>query len=345
MKQFTCLLLFTSILFSSQVNAGKVSVTKLRNRISNQGHKLSLLAAQIKDVDSKIGKKNNDYLDKIRAIEQFDQKIIKMKTELGLSAKDISQSYQKAKSALELFLLEKTDDESENSLQERMIYYELLGKKISSLSSAQKESNHLLENINLYEIQLSEMKRNEEFIYRFIVDLENSKKKLSRSYISLMESKNDSQKQFDKIRAKKRVYKSKKKKLSSAKPGQPDFFMSLPLKSFSSVSKSKKGITFKFNETLPISAPKGGKVAYSGELASYGNVIIIDHGKDIRSVFFGDINSKVKKGSLIKTGQLLGYTDASYGEQKSLYYEIRKKNKVQNTYSWFSKNNIKKLKI
>jgi murein DD-endopeptidase MepM/ murein hydrolase activator NlpD len=345
MKQLSCLLLFTSLIVAPLANAAKMSATKLRNKISNQSHKLNVLAAEIKDVDNKIGKKNNDYLDKIRAIEQYDQKVSKMKIDLDITAKQISQNYQKAKSVFELFLLEKTDDDSENSLQEKMIYFELLERKITALGGAQKDSNQLLESINLYEIQLSEMKKNEEFIYRFIVDLENNKKKLSQSYISLLESKNDSQKQFDKIRAKKRVYKKKNSKRSKRKAGQPDFFMSLPLKSFSSVTKSKKGITFKFNETLPISAPKSGKIAYSGELASYGNVIIIDHGKDIRSVFFGDINSKVQKGSQIKTGQLLGYTDASYGEQKSLYYEIRKKNKVQNTYSWFSKSNIKKLKI
>lgn len=333
------------VLASASVLAATPSIKKLRDQITNQSHKLNVLAAQIKDIDGKIGKKNDDYLEKIRSIEQFDKKIVSMKTELNESAGEISANYQKTKSAFELFLLEKTDSDHDDSLQERMIYFELLQKKIASLDSAQTESNKLLKDINLYEIQLSEMKRNEEFIYKFIVDLENSKKELSQNYMTLLESQNDSQKEFDTLRAKRRVLKKKTVKAKGKKTNGPDFYMSLPLKSFSHASKSKKGITFKFNETLPITAPRDGKIAYSGELASYGNVIIIDHGREVRSVFFGDINSKVKKGSMIKTGQILGYTDASYGEQKSLYYEIRKKNKVQNTYSWFSKSNISKLKI
>lgn len=342
------LIILSLLLTSFAVNSATRSTTKLRNKISNQSHKLSVLAAQIKDVDSKIGQNNNEYLDKMRSIEQVEQKVAKMKTELSLSAAQISENYHRARSAFELFLLEKTDDSNENTLQERMIYSELLERNVSSLVEAQSESNRLLENINMYEIEVSKLKRNEEFMYKLIMELEENKKNLSKTYITLLESKNDTQKEYDKLRARKKLVKTKRRKTrkaSTAKAEVADFFMSLPLNSFSSVTKSKKGITFKFNENLPITAPMMGKIAYSGELASYGNVIIIDHGKEVRSVFFGDIKTKVKKGGLVQTGDVLGYTDATYGEEKSLYYEIRKKNKVQNTYSWFTPANIKKLRI
>jgi len=58
---------------------------------------------------------------------------------------------------------------------------------------------------------------------------------------------------------------------------------------------------------------------------------MIDHGKDIRSVILGDINLKVKKGDLLDANGLVGYTNVDLGLTKSLYYEIRKNNKAQNT--------------
>ena len=79
-------------------------------------------------------------------------------------------------------------------------------------------------------------------------------------------------------------------------------------------------------EISPIKAPSSGKVVYTGELASYGNIIMIDHGQDVRSVIFGDMKIKANKGDLVEKSQILGYTMADPGIEKSLYYEIRKKN-------------------
>jgi murein DD-endopeptidase MepM/ murein hydrolase activator NlpD len=331
-----------SISFCSYSYGARPSIESIRSKLSNQNHNLSVLAAKIKDIDSKIGKRNDAYLDKIQNIEQFEQKISQMKLALKENANIISDNYASTKMALELYLLEKDDEDESDSLHEQELYEELLLKKISKFEVAQSESNELLANINMYEQKLSGIKKTEENLYQLIMRLENDKKKLSQNYISLLEKKNSSQKILDRLKAKRRVVKKKKTKSKSSKP---DFLMSLPIKNFVSVKKSQKGITFKFTETTPIVAPRGGKIAYAGELASYGNVIIVDHGKEVRSVFFGDITTKAIKGSSVNTGEILGYTQAVYGEQKSLYYEIRKKNKVQNTYSWFSPANIKKLRI
>lgn len=342
MFNFTKYSLILCFILGSAI-ASKRSINTLKNKLTDQSHRLNILAAKIKNIEKEISKKNSTYLDNVRSIEQYDKKIAQMKTELSSSAEEISENYRKTKSSFELFLIEKTDEDNENSLLERAIYFELLSKKIKDLEKSQKVSNGLLEDINFYEQELARIRGNEESIYKVIVDLENSKKNLSKEYINVLENKNLSQSKLDRLKIRSKI--SKRKRAKRHNSGKSDFLMSLPLSSFSDVLKSKKGITFKFNETLPISAPRSGKIAYSGELASYGNVIIIDHGKEVRSVFFGDINIKVSKGKTVNTGDLIGYTLSNFGEQKSLYYEVRKKNKVQNTYNWFSKKNLKKLKI
>ena len=55
--------------------------------------------------------------------------------------------------------------------------------------------------------------------------------------------------------------------------------------------------------------------------------------------------AKVSKNNIVKKGQLLGYTMGDPGTIKSVYYEVRKKNKVQNTLLWLNPSQRKSIKI
>ncbi len=104
----------------------------------------------------------------------------------------------------------------------------------------------------------------------------------------------------------------------------------LPLKNYSSIDYDKKGITLKFNEKLPLYSTGKGKVAYIGSLSTYGNVLMIDHGQDTRSILLGSFKSEVKKGQILKKYEPIGISDHRRSDRK-IYFEVRKKNKVQNT--------------
>jgi murein DD-endopeptidase MepM/ murein hydrolase activator NlpD len=194
-----------------------------------------------------------------------------------------------------------------------------------------------------YEKQLLEKKKEEQEVYSLIIELENRKKDMSKKYINELEKRNIWQTKLDKSIAKAKVYRRKKSKKIAKK--KTDFNFLLPIADFISAQRKKNGVSFKFSETVPVKSPGRGKVVYVGELASYGKVVIIDHGKDVRSVLFGDIVSKVAKNNTVKQGQLLGYTMGDPGTVKSVYYEVRKKNKVQNTLLWLSPNQRKSIKI
>jgi septal ring factor EnvC (AmiA/AmiB activator) len=111
----------------------------------------------------------------------------------------------------------------------------------------------------------------------------------------------------------------------------------LPLRNYLSYKGSSKGMTFKYKKVAPVHATERGKIVYSGELSSYGKVIMIDHGHDIRSVILGDLNIKATKGSVVKKGDILGYVNSDAGITKTLYYEVRKKNIAQNTVQLLKK--------
>lgn len=335
----------SSTLFSS---FGAVpNISKLREKVSQQSLEISELAAKVRTVDKKISQTNDEYLEKMRRIESLEASASELRARLNKSKSKISHEYRLVKKAMDLYLLEMSSSEGDTGFSQPKIYLEVLQTKMVDLKRAQESSSLLLSSLNQYEQNLQSTRKVEETLYQVIADLESRKKMIGENYISLMEDHNVKQELLDKELAKRKarskVYakaRIKAKDLGSA----ISVNLSMPIANFSGMKKGKKGITFKYDEIVPLKAPAGGKVSYAGDLASYGKVIMIDHGHNIRSVFLGDIALKVKKETVLKRGDIVGYTIADPGLQKTLYYEIRKKNVAQDTYSWLAKNN-KNLKI
>jgi murein DD-endopeptidase MepM/ murein hydrolase activator NlpD len=211
---------------------------------------------------------------------------------------------------------------------------ELLSKKLKDLKAVQTLSQTNLIQVNRLEQEASNMKQDEENLYHIIISLENNKKQYSQKYIDTLEKKNSNQVELDKLLIRSVV---KKKITKSNVP----FKLSLPIDNYIKIKKTKDGLNFKYSETTAILAPRAGKVVYAGDLASYGNVVIIDHGNQVRSVLLGDIATKVKKGDLLKNKQLVGYTVADLGTTKSLYFEVRKKDNSENALNWLDTENLK----
>ena len=112
--------------------------------------------------------------------------------------------------------------------------------------------------------------------------------------------------------------------------------MSSPIDDYIELKKNKEAIVYKYKNAAAVNAPSAGKIVYTGELANYGNLIMIDHGNDVKSVILADMLIKVKKGDSVKKAQVLAYTVSDPGMVKSLHYEIRKKSKPVNAFNWVS---------
>src|SRR5690606_22476463 len=70
-----------------------------------------------------------------------------------------------------------------------------------------------------------------------------------------------------------------------------------------------------------------GTVVYVGGLSTYGNVVMIDHGNDTRTVVLGPFTPATEKGRKVRAGDKIG-SMASAGR---LYFEVRKQNVAQDT--------------
>ena len=123
--------------------------------------------------------------------------------------------------------------------------------------------------------------------------------------------------------------------------------MQSPLSSFLSFKKDKKrkGVVYRFKEETPFYSGHHGHIQYLGPLANYGNLIIINHGHNIRSVLLGDIDPKVKKGQRVTQGEIIGHTKASEERHGQLYFEVRVKNLAHNTLNWIDRRSLQAAKI
>ena len=98
------------------------------------------------------------------------------------------------------------------------------------------------------------------------------------------------------------------------------------------------GIDIKASSGTPVKAAGPGEVLYQGWLRGFGQVVIIDHGGDLSTVYAHLGGASVREGSVVKTGTVIGKvgntgTDSEYG----LHFEVRKGGAAQNPMNWLRK--------
>lgn len=85
-----------------------------------------------------------------------------------------------------------------------------------------------------------------------------------------------------------------------------------------------RGLTFETGSAAPVVAPASGKIAYAGEFRGYGGVVIIDHGSGWTSLVAGLGAVRVKLGSVVTQGALIGA--APGGDSPRVTIELRRRN-------------------
>lgn len=81
-----------------------------------------------------------------------------------------------------------------------------------------------------------------------------------------------------------------------------------------------------------------GRVAFSGRLKGYGEIVIVDHGSRFFTIF-AELNQRMKKnGDQVATGDSIGLAGSQErAGVKRLYFEIRHGEAILNTVKWLKK--------
>lgn len=98
---------------------------------------------------------------------------------------------------------------------------------------------------------------------------------------------------------------------------------------------SHRGWFYQSHSPLPVQSVFRAKVAFSGQIPEFGQVVILDHGDHYYSVYAGMAQVKVKAGDQLRTGDLLGMSGyVPYNSGQGLYFEIRHFSETMDPKLW-----------
>ena len=88
--------------------------------------------------------------------------------------------------------------------------------------------------------------------------------------------------------------------------------------------KLHTGMDFAVGYGTPIQASDSGSVIYATWMGGYGNVIIIDHGRGISTLYAHQSSLAVGTGSVVARGQVVGYVGSTgFSTGPHLHFEVR----------------------
>ncbi len=323
-KAITCALLISATYSHSAIAA---TPSALHKKISLEKQKLGTITKQIANFEKKLERTNQEYLKINERKTGLEKELYSLKKKVYDSLTNLKDEKLKIKKIMKAYIVNMMGKEQEAS--------ELLTEKVllSGLKKEMKEYDQQIAkteavqlNLQAVEKSLTQYTEQQTVLLDVISTLEGQKKSEAENYL-------DSKKKYEEYLAQ-----WQKVKVNKTRTGQTGELRSElgtfhpPIEKHIKLDFKKKGVTFFFDDkTLPVKAPRAGKVIHNGSLAPYGNVIMIDHGNETISVCFGDFGPKVSKGTHVKLGQIIGYTSRKNQREGKLYFEVRKKDKAQPT--------------
>jgi murein DD-endopeptidase MepM/ murein hydrolase activator NlpD len=236
-----------------------------------------------------------------------------------------NQMIQTRRSLMRLTLNKMGNHAGSTNIVVEKIFIEKLGKDLKTYTSLQKKIKGKEKVLEVLSVRLRDFVRNQQDLIGLANNLEKNKKNKAKSFVRLRNKRLVADKKYKQL--KKRIRAVKTGSRLAKKIG----LFTPPIEKKVSLEFKKKGVTFMFRQEQPVLCTRAGKIVYRGSLSTYGNVVMIDHGNDMRSVLLGEFKPKVKKGMSVREGQVLGYAKPLSGREGKVYFEVRSKDKAHET--------------
>lgn len=327
--------ILTAFLFDSAYAA--VSSKSMRKNLKAHSKELSAITKEIFALESNLGKGNRRYLRTLNSRKGLEEKILVLKTRIQKQEERIESKRVLTEKRMKQVLVQAMNPVKDPAqLLSLRVTSKMLKEEIQELKRIKSKTTNIKKTLETSNSEYQRLRQVESDLLSLMNEMEDSKRSKSLRYVELKKKKDSLQGKL-KLRKAKKYTKSKKKKSKLI----AERFMN-PIDTFSDMEYGKKGITYKYNKRQAVKVSRAGKVIHAGSLSTYGNVVMVDHGNDVRSIFLGQFSPSVKKGDSVVAGTILGTTfDVARNEGK-LYFEVRKKNKAQNTVLLLDKNSTSK---
>jgi murein DD-endopeptidase MepM/ murein hydrolase activator NlpD len=366
-KQLVLILLalFSSSILAAIESGESVNLFEMKRKLALQNKLIQEMSKDVGNVEINLGLQNKKYLKLAEDRSKIEETLSTARKNADFDNQILKKNYSETKQILMGVLLNKLEKaESPSDLLTRKILVENLQRRLIDLDSMLKNNKSLQEDVERIYQRLENSMSTERELVAVLNELEQRKKDLRNNLEAESQKKNEAQTRFDdskNMKAMERVSLQKNQIREKLLPVQITEEIKIPSQANNEVEApsgdflipigqyqamdfaKKKGVTFNFQGKNEVHAPKGGKIVYTGGLANYGNVLMIDHGNDTRTVLLGQFDFSVKNGDSIQAGQILGYTNPKgqngLGDGK-IYFEVRRKNLAQNTYLLLDKKSL-----
>jgi murein DD-endopeptidase MepM/ murein hydrolase activator NlpD len=339
-----------------------VNVFELKHKIDEQSKQLQILAREMGQVESNLAFSNKKYSKLSTERAKLEEEIVVAKKNADLDNENLKKNVNETKNILMGVLLNKMEkEETPSNLLSKKILVESLQRRLIELDGLVKSNKIVMEEVLKISERLKDSQSTEKDLVAIMHDLDIRKKSLIETIDIENKKKESISQQFTELKNKTAMERESSRKMLRRKELAPiqiteeikvaavaqsiEGEFNSPLAMHQDIEYQKKGVTFTFQGKNEVRASKAGKIVYTGALANYGNVIMIDHGKEVRSVILGQFDYVVKNGDLVKDAELIGYTKTRSNKglaDGKIYFEVRKNNLAQNTYLLLDKKSLAK---
>lgn len=318
-------LIFLILISAPSSAAFKASALKLN--YNKHKTELSNITKQIFALEKSLSRGNKRYLRTLKKRKKTEQFIFTLENNLKNEKRLVQKREISTSRKLKQVLVQALNKEMTPAqiLGHRYVS-KLLKKELQELNKIKTNNLLLDKKLIKTKFEYRELRTIESDLLSLMQEMEDTKKQNSVRYVKLNKKSNEL-----KIKLKLKKHKRSSKKLKKVAKALMKERFSRPLKEVIDIEYGKKGVTFKFNSKQNVLNSRAGKVIHTGSLSTYGNVVMVDHGNNIKSIFLGQFLPIVKKGQSLTRGAVIGNTFDIKKNEGKLYFEVRKKNKPQNT--------------
>lgn len=312
--------------------ASQITFAFADEKLSQIQNEIFKLKSAIVDSEKQINFKSQEYNQVSQELKSYEDRLRLIELTLHEYKQKIRLDYQQLQRSWNILLMQQADDQRH---AEYLVTHKLIINQMKNKSERLKKNivwaTNLESSLNMALKKTNEVRIKSDLLLSLIQRLEDEK-------IGLLSKINERRSFGEKVE---NTLINKKLELQVARG---DYLFNknfiLPLSKYDRYESTENGINFICKNNAVLLAPSHGKVIYVGELASYGNVIMIEHDQKMISVMLGDIQIDVNESTIVTqgsiVGQLLVNKDAG---SKTLYYEIRKEEKPVPTLSYLKVKN------
>ena len=226
------------------------------------------------------------------------------------------------------------------ALQDQAMISEMLQKKdrlIKAAAQMEQQENELSENtsrlngerktfrneINKSNVFLGKVRQERSLHEQAVKELLQSQKEIQQTVTALMRKKRDEESR-NKGRSAQYTYLPSGGQLSWPVQGQITSTFGQRVHPVFKTKMMHTGMDIRAPRGTPVRAAGPGEVLFAGWLRGYGQVIIIDHGNNLSSVYAHLSSMSVREGSAVKKGQTIGAVGSTgTATGAHLHFEVR----------------------